>query len=372
VQGFKPQIEDDRLVRGKARFVDDVQPPGYLAAVFVRSPHAFAAINYINLTGALSHPGVRSVLQAADMKSAGAGNISQPMPQTGRDGAKLKVPFRPALADGRAMHVGQPVALVIADSFALAQEAADHVEVVYDQLPPVLGVHQAIAPQASRLWEEAPSNLAIDWPGVVDDPDNEAEVNRIFATAAHVAKVSAINQRLVVASMEPRGASATFNPLDGIYTLRCGTQGAAALRHEVAAALGVAAERVVVTTDDVGGAFGMKTPLYPEYIALLVAAKMLQRPVHWMSSRSEAFLSDNQARDTVTEGTLALDSEGRFLTLPGVCRASTPYHVSPCGFAACSLTRRRPHRIVERVGRKRTTLSNDWLKWRAQLPASTR
>jgi carbon-monoxide dehydrogenase large subunit len=227
VKSFNPRVEDDRLVRGKARFVDDLQPPGHLAAVFVRSPHAFAAIRSSDLRTALSHRGVKSVLMAADIESAGAGNISWPIPQTGRDGAKLRVPFRPALADGRVMHIGQPVAMVIADSFALAQESADHIEVVYDRLPPVVGVHPAIDPQASRLWEEAPSNLAIDWPGVVDDPDNEAEVNRIIATAAHVAKVSAINQRLVVASMEPRGASATFNPLDGTYTLRCGTQGAA-------------------------------------------------------------------------------------------------------------------------------------------------
>jgi aerobic carbon-monoxide dehydrogenase large subunit len=315
VEGFKPRVEDDRLVRGDARFVDDVRPPGCLTAVFVRSPHAFAAISSIDRTAAVSRPGVHSVLIAADIMSAGAGNVSQPMPQTGRDGAKLKVPFRPALADGRVMHVGQPVALVIAESSALAQEAADHIEVVYDPLPPVVGVRQAIDPEASRLWEEAPSNLAIDWPGVVDDPHNEAEVERIIATAAHVATVSAINQRLVVASMEPRGASAAFDPIDDVYTLRCGTQGAVALRGEVAATLGIAAEKVVVITDDVGGAFGMKTPLYPEYIALLLAAKMLRWPVHWMSSRSEAFLSDNQARDTVTEGTLALDDDGRFLAL---------------------------------------------------------
>src|SRR5262249_19069278 len=161
-----------------------------------------------------------------------------------------------------------------------------------------------------KLWDEAPLNVAIDWPGPVDDPDNEAEVDRVIASAAHVATVSAINQRLVVASMEPRGASAAFDPLNGVYTLRCGTQGVIPLRDEIAATLGIAAEKVIVITDDVGGAFGMKTPLYPEYIALLVAAKTLRRPIHWMSSRSEAFLSDNQARDTITEGTLAVDDEG--------------------------------------------------------------
>ena len=151
MEGFKPRVEDDRLLRGKTCFVDDVRPPGYLAAVFVRSPHAFAAISSIDLTAAISYPGVHTVLIAADITSAGVGNVSQPMPQTGRGGVKLKVPFRPALADGRVMHVGQPVALVIADSFALAQEAADHVDIVYDEFPPAVGVRQAIGPEASRL-----------------------------------------------------------------------------------------------------------------------------------------------------------------------------------------------------------------------------
>jgi len=356
VEGFKPRVEDDRLLRGKARFVDDVRPPGYLAAVFVRSPRAFAAISSIDLTAAISYPGVHTVLIAADITSAGVGNVSQPMPQTGRGGAKLKVPFRPALADGRVMHVGQPVALVIADSFALAQEAADHVDIVYDEFPPAVGVRQAIGPEASRLWEEALSNVAIDWPGAVDDPDNEAEVERIIATAAHVATVSAVNQRLVVASMEPRGASAAFDPVDGIYTLRCGTQGAVALRDEVAATLGIADEKVVVITDDVGGAFGMKTPLYPEYIALLVAARMLRRPVHWMSSRSEAFLSDNQARDTVTEGTLALDDDGRFLALRmnvladmGAFLSTASAFIATSNFARCLSSVYAIPRIAVRV-----------------------
>ncbi len=168
--------------------------------------------------------------------------------------------------------------------------------------------------------------------------------------------MSAINQRLIVASMEPRGASATFNPLDGVYTLRCGTQGAAALRDEVAAALGVATEKVVVITEDVGGAFGMKTPLYPEYIALLVAAKMLRRSVHWMSSRSEAFLSDNQARDTVTEGTLALDAEGGFLAMRmevladmGAFLSTASAFIATSNFARCLSSVYAIRRIAVRV-----------------------
>jgi aerobic carbon-monoxide dehydrogenase large subunit len=356
VQGFKPRVEDDRLVRGKARFVDDVRPPGCLAAVFVRSPHAFATIRSTDVTVAISHPGVHAVLTAADIKAAGSGNVSRPIGLVGRNAAKLKVPFRPALADGCVMHVGQPVALVIANSLAIAQEAADCVQVEYDALPPVIGVHQAIGEGAAVLWDEAPSNIAIDWPGSIDDPDNETEVQQIIAAAPHVARVSPINQRLVVASMEPRGASANFNPADGVYTLCCGSQGAGALRDEVAATLGVPTEKVVVVTDDVGGAFGMKTPLYPEYIALLVAARALQRPVHWMSSRTEAFLSDNQARDTVTEGTLALDKDGRFLALHmdvladmGAFLSTASAFIATSNFARCLSTVYAIPRISVRI-----------------------
>jgi carbon-monoxide dehydrogenase large subunit len=315
MEAFTPRVEDDPLVRGAAHFVDDVRPPDCLFGVFVRSPHGFATIKSIDVGAAVSRPGVRAVLTASDMNAAGVGNVSRPIRLVGRGKAELKVPFRPALASGRVLHVGQPVALVVAASNAIAQDAADDVEVEYDPFPPVVGVRQAVEERASQLWQEAPSNIAIDWPGPIQDDENDAEVERTIATAAHVARLTLTNQRLVVASMEPRGASASFDSATGTYTLRCGSQGAAALHDEVAAALNQPPEKIVVITEAVGGAFGMKTPLYPEYLALLVAARLLGAPVHWMSSRTEAFVSDNQARDTITEGTLALDAQGQFLAL---------------------------------------------------------
>src|SRR5262249_39421719 len=173
---------------------------------------------------------------------AGIGNVSRPIPLVGRDKSVLVVPFRPALADGRVLHVGQPVALVVAASHAVAQDAADDIEVEYDPLPAVVGVRRAVEEGASQLWPDAPSNIAIDWPGPVQDDENDAEVERIVATAAHVARLTLTNQRLVVASMEPRGASASFDGSTGTLTLRCGSQGAAALRDEIAAALNRPAE----------------------------------------------------------------------------------------------------------------------------------
>src|SRR5262249_17749509 len=143
--------------------------------------------------------------------------------------------FRPALADGRVLHLGQPVALVVADSYSIAQDAADAVEVIYEPLPAVVGVQKSIEKGAPQIWSEAPSNVALNWPGVVQDDDNEAEVQRIFATAARLVHLTSTNQRLVVASMEPRGASANYDRRTGIFTLRCGSQGASVLRDEIAA-----------------------------------------------------------------------------------------------------------------------------------------
>src|SRR5215472_4434966 len=310
------RIEDDRLLRGRGSFVDDLQSAGQAAAFFVRAPHAFADVRAIDSEAARRHPGVLAVLTAADMAAEGVGNMSRPIPVVGRGGAMLKVPYRPALAEGGVLHVGQPVALVVAESLDLAQQAAETVEVDYAVHQAVVGVEDAIAADAPQLWPQAPANIAIDWPGPVpDDGTNDREIERVLSDAKYVARVSLVNQRLIVASMEPRGATANFDPLNAVYTLRCGSQGVYVLRDQIAAIMGLRPEKIRVVTDDVGGAFGMKTPVYPEYVALLVAARRLCRPIHWMSTRSEAFVSDNQARDTVARGELALDEDGQFLAL---------------------------------------------------------
>jgi aerobic carbon-monoxide dehydrogenase large subunit len=313
---LETRIEDDRLLRGLGSFVDDLQTAGQAAGFFVRAPHAFADVRAIDSEAARQHPGVLAVLTAADIAAEGVGSMSRPIPVVGRGGAMLKVPHRPALADGRVLHVGQPVALVVAESLDIAQQAAESVQVDYAVRQAVVGVEDAIAADAPQLWPEAPANVAVDWPGPVpDDGTNDREIERVLSGAKYVARISLVNQRLIVASMEPRGATADFDPLNAIYTLRCGSQGVYVLRNQIAAIMGLRPEEIRVVTDDVGGAFGMKTPVYPEYIALLVAARRLRRPIHWMSTRSEAFVSDNQARDTIAQGELALDEDGRFLAL---------------------------------------------------------
>jgi carbon-monoxide dehydrogenase large subunit len=311
-----PRVEDDALLRGAGHFVADRSEPRQALGVFVRSPHAFARIGAIDIAQARRAPGVLAVLTAADMEAAGVGNVGRHPPLVGRGGKKLIIPHRPALARERVMHVGEPVAMVIAETLAAAQDAAELVQVSYEELRPVIDLIAAAREDAPQLWPEAPGNLAIDWPGLAADPDaNAREVDRILASAPHVARVKVPNQRLIVATMEPRGATAIYDAATDVTTLRTCSQSAGALRENILAIMSWPKERLRVITEDVGGAFGLKSGAYPEYLAAMVGARLTGRPVHWMSSRSEAFLTDNQGRDTFTEAELALDAKGRFLAL---------------------------------------------------------
>ena len=310
----EPRVEDDVLVRGRGRYAADVPLPNQAYAYFVRSPHAFARIVSLDATAAQSASGVLGVLTAKDME--GVGNLGRHPPLNGRGGNALILPHRPALATERVMHIGEPVAMVVADSAAAAQDAAELVAVEYEALTPVIDARDALAPGAPQVWPQAPGNLAVDWPGPAADPEaNARKVDEIFTAAKFVARIAVMNQRMVVASMEPRGATASYDAAADIYTLRVCSQGTTAMRDPIAAIMQIPKERVRVLTDDVGGAFGLKTGPYPEYIAQMVGAKKVGRPIHWMSGRSEAFLSDNQARDIYSEAELALDEKGRFLAL---------------------------------------------------------
>jgi carbon-monoxide dehydrogenase large subunit len=310
----KPRVEDDVLVRGKGRYAADVALPGQTYACFVRSPHAFARIAGIDATTAGTAVGVLGVLTARDM--AGIGNLVRHPPLAGRGGKPLVLPHRPPLAAERAMHIGEPVAMVVAETAAAAQDAAELITIDYEPLTPVIDAREALAPGAPQVWPDIPGNLAIDWPGAAQDAEaNARRVDEIFAAATFVARIAVTNQRMAVATMEPRGATAHYDAATDSYLLRVCSQGTTAMRDPIAAIMDIPKERLRVLTDDVGGAFGLKTGPYPEYIAQLVAAKKLGRAVHWMSGRSEAFLSDNQARDLYTEAELALDKSGRFLAL---------------------------------------------------------
>jgi aerobic carbon-monoxide dehydrogenase large subunit len=311
---YQPRLEDDALVRGLGRYAADAPLTGQAYAYFVRSPHAFADIRTIDAEAAKAVPGVLAVLTAADMD--GIGNVSQHPPLNGRNGTKLVVPHRPALAGTIVRHLGEAVAVVVADTLTAAQDAAELVNVDYEERTPAVDLREAVREGAPQVWPEAPGNIAVDWLGLAKDPEaNAQEVERIMASAKHVARVSLVHQRIMVHSMEPRGATASYDPQTESYFLRCCSQSARALRDGLAPILGVPNQRLRVVTEDVGGAFGLKTGPYPEYLAILVAARKLGRPVHWMSNRAEAFLSDNHARDAYSDVELALDERGKFLAL---------------------------------------------------------
>lgn len=310
----QPRLEDDPLVRGLGRYAADAPLTGQTYAYFVRSPHAFADIRSIDADAAKAVPGVLAVLTAADMD--GIGNVSQHPPLVGRAGQKLIVPHRPALAGKTVRHVGEAVAVVVAETLTAAQDGAEVVTVDYEERTPVVDLREAVREGAPQVWPEAPGNIAVDWPGLAPDAQaNAKEVDGIIAAAKHVARVALVQQRILVQSMEPRGATASYDPANESYFLRCCSQSARALRDGLAPILGVPNQRLRVVTEDVGGAFGLKTGPYPEYLAILVAARKIGRPVHWMSNRAEAFLSDNHARDAYSDVELALDERGKFLAL---------------------------------------------------------
>jgi carbon-monoxide dehydrogenase large subunit len=310
------RVEDDILVRGAGRFVADVKPANAAHVYFLRSPHGHAAIKSIDTSAALAAPGVLAVLTAADMAQAGVGNVAVHQPMAGLNGNKLIVSHRPALADTRVRHIGEPVAAVVAETYLAAVDASEHIVVDYEDLPPAVEIADALADGAPQIFDDVKGNVAFDWVWPVDGYENKArEVARIIDGAAHVVKVSVINQRLQCATMEPRGASATYDPATERYELNGCSQGAGPLRDMLSRIMNVPKEKLRVITEDVGGAFGMKSGAYPEYPVLLIAARKIGRPVHWMSGRSEAFLSDNQGRDAVTSAELALDAKGKFLAL---------------------------------------------------------
>lgn len=314
------RVEDDALLRGQGRYGDDVKPDGALVAYFVRSPHAFAKILRIDTAAAKSAKGVIAVLTAADLEAAHYHSISHPHPIPGRGGKTQVSPHRPTLAGDRVMHVGEPVAMVVASSAAAAQDAAEKIVVDYETLNPVTDVRDALKPGAPQLWPDAPGNIGFDWTAPADvDGKKQALLDRAFKDAAYVVKVELVNQRLVVASLEPRTASASYDANTKQFTLRCATQGFASVRAQVAGAMNIKPEELRVVTDDLGGAFGMKGWCYPEYVAMLHAARDLKRPIHWVSTRSEAFLTDNQGRDSFWTAELALNKRGRFLGLKVDC-----------------------------------------------------
>jgi carbon-monoxide dehydrogenase large subunit len=302
--------QDPRLVAGKGRYADDVDLPGQAFMVVLRSPQAHGMLQRIDSSAALAAPGVFAVYTAEDMAGAGYGQLQCKLPLQNHDGSALFAPPRPLLASGRVRYVGEPVAMVVATSAAAARDAAERIDLAIEPLPAVADVEEALADDAPRLFDEH-ANLCLDWRF-----GDVAAAERAFAEAAHVTRLRLVNNRVVVAALEPRAALAAYDAASGRFELHCGCQGVFGLRRALAEdLLKIEPRQLRVLSHDIGGSFGMKSAPYPEYVVLLHAARALGRPVKWCDERSGSFLSDQQGRATVMEGELALDAEGNFLAV---------------------------------------------------------
>ena len=301
--------EDPVLLRGEGRYSDDVHLPGTLHAVMVRSRYAHGRLLGVDAAEARTMPGVRGVYLAADLRAGGIG-LMQASAGKNRDGSPTPRPPQTPLAEGKVRYVGDPVACVVADTAKQARDAAETVLLDIDPLPAALGARAALEPGAPLLHEAAPGNLVLDY-----HYGDAAAVAAAFARAAHVTRLSIRNSRVVVSAMEPRSATGVFDAGSGRFTLHVGCQGVWGMRGSLKDVLGVPKEQVRVLTGNVGGSFGMKAAVYPEYPCVLHAARVLGRPVKWTDERSESFLSDSHGRDHEVDAELALDAEGRFLAV---------------------------------------------------------
>jgi carbon-monoxide dehydrogenase large subunit len=302
------RTEDPVLVQGHGRYTDDVNLPNQAYAVFVRSRNGHGIIKSIDTSAAKAMPGVLGVYTGADI--AAYGTLKCIVPLKNRDGSDMKKPKRPSLPTDKVRFVGDPIAVVVAETLAQAKDAAEAVEVEIEALPAVTKASEAAKPGAPQLYDDVPGNVALDY--LYGDP---AKVADAFAKAAHVTKLTLINSRLVVNAMEPRAAIGAFDAANGRYTLNVGSQGAFGMKNQLVDILGVPADKVHVLTGNVGGSFGMKAAVYPEYVPLLHAAKELGRPVKWTADRGESFVSDHHGRDHEFVGELALDAKGKFLAV---------------------------------------------------------
>src|SRR3984885_14537779 len=304
------RVEDPRLLKGAGRYTDDIVLPNMLFGVVLRSPHAAATITRLDVAAATGMPGVAGVYTAADLKADGVGPLPCAALVENRDGTPQAAPPHPVLAEGAVRHVGDPVAFVVASTIKQARDAAEAIEVDYDILPSITDLPTAMDKDGVLVWPEVKHNLAFDWE-IGDKTATEAE----FAKAAHVTKLTIVNNRIVVNSIEARAALADFDSTTGRWTLYANTQGGWLVKNLIGPLFGTDPEKFRIITPDVGGGFGMKLFLYAEHVLTCFAARKLGRPVKWAAERGEAFVCDTQGRDNFTLGELAIDADGKFIAL---------------------------------------------------------
>jgi carbon-monoxide dehydrogenase large subunit len=304
------RVEDLRLITGAGKYAADWNVPGQLYGYFVRADRAHADIVSVDASKALAFPGVTHVFTGEDAIKAGYIKGPHALTFPGRDGMQARSPDRPVLAHRRVRFVGEGVALVIADSAGAAQDGAELVEVEYRDLPCVVQPEPALAPDAPQLHDDVPGNLAFE-----AEAGDEGAVEAAFAKASHVTRLKVESTRVAPSPMEPRACLVTYDPGRDEYLFNVVMQGVTTLRTQLSAYTNVPQDKLKFETRDVGGGFGQRTIAYPEYCALMIAAKASGKPVKWVCSRVEGFLTDTHGRNNIIDGRLALDAEGKFLAM---------------------------------------------------------
>ncbi len=303
--------EDRRFITGKGHYTDDINRPGQTFAYFLRSPHAHAAIKSIDAKAASGMPGVLAVLTGVELADDKIGNLICGWMIHSKDGTPMKMAAHPALASGKACHVGDPVAVVVAETLAQARDAAEKVKVDYGVQPAVADPAAAQKPGAPQIHDIAPGNTIYQW-----HLGDAKAADAAFRSAKHVTKLDIVNNRLVPNAIEPRAAIGDYDSGTGNFTLWNTTQNPHVARLVIAAFVGMAPEhKLRVIAPDVGGGFGSKIFIYPEEVVALWASKRVGRPVKWVSDRSEAFLADAHGRDHVTHAEMAFDADGKITAL---------------------------------------------------------
>jgi aerobic carbon-monoxide dehydrogenase large subunit len=306
-----PRFEDPRLVRGGGRYVADMTFPRIAYGFVLRSPHAHAKILSIDTSAAKAAPGVLAVLTGADWESSGFGDLPTADRRKRKGGRPMYRPRYPALVKDRVRHAGDHVAFVVAETYHQAADAAELIEVEYESLPAITSTADAAKPGAPLVWDDCENNICFQL-----SEGNKEAVDAAFAKADHIVKHHFVINRVTAATMEPRACIGDYNAADDHYTCYTTLQRAHTYRSELAEVLlKVPESNVRIVAGDIGGSFGMKSSITPEVGLVLLASKLIGRPVKWVSTRSEAFLSDAQARDNVTDAELALDKKGNFLAM---------------------------------------------------------
>jgi len=304
------RVEDVRLITGAGRYTSDWNAPGQLYGHFVRADRAHAEIVSVDTKAAAAAPGVKGVFTGEDAVKAGYTKAPHTMQFVGKNGMKARAPDRPVLAHGKVRFVGEAVALVVADTAAAAQDAADLVQIEYRDLPSVTDPEGALEAGAPQLSDEVPGNLA--WESEVGD---EKAVEAAFAAAAHVTRAKVISTRVSASPMEPRSCLVAYDAATESYRIHSPMQGITTIRSQLSAYTKVPQEKLIFEVREVGGGFGQRSGAYPEYAALMIASKALQAPVKWTGTRTEGFLTDTHGRNMIAHGQLALDKDGKFLAM---------------------------------------------------------